>query len=461
MPLSQILQSSRTSPPFNLRFTNEIGSQGGTDVVYALTNRPGANDVLGRATVDTDGIVNISRAAQPFMPWDVETWGENMAHEWTFTLEREIMKNTAVRASYIGNAGRGLEQRWRWNDPETIWNYQARTGEVAPQNADLRRANRDWTSGCCNAPVRRNGYSNSHALQAEIERRYSNGLAFQGFYTFSRVLTTTDTGGYNFGSNNINSSGSGTAFAVPEPQVILGAPQLTEDQRLRLGYANSDAVPAHRIRWNGIYELPFGRGKKFGSGAGGVLNQLIGGWQVAFIGEWRSGLWTGVGSGLYLFGDPSINEEDRLEMNILGRRQRLWFRGDFDPTLATDVDQSRLQQLIPVDRTQRVLRPLGENFDNRVQQTLANGQTVLTNVNENLNWNARNFFRGPGSWNQDVSLYKYFNFTENVRTRFTADFFNAFNHPVDVAPNSTTGLQDLSTQANDPRIIQLSVRLEW
>ena len=282
------------------------------------------------------------------------------------------------------------------------------------------------------------------------------GLAFQGFYTFSRVLTTTDTGGFNFGSSNINSSGSGTAFAVPEPQVILGAPQLTEDERLRLGYANSGAVPAHRIRWNGIYELPFGRGRRFGGNSGGVLNHLIAGWQVAFIGEWRSGLWTGVNSGLYLFGDPTLDADERVEMNIFGRRQRLWFRGDFDPTLASDVDQARLQQLVPSNRTQRVLRPLGSNFDNRLPQTLANGD-----VNENLSWNARNFFRGPGSWNQDLSLYKYFNITETVRTRFTADFFNAFNHPVDVAPNSSTGLQDLSTQANEPRIIQFSLRVEW
>ncbi|MGH9630531.1 MAG: TonB-dependent receptor domain-containing protein, partial [Bryobacteraceae bacterium] len=461
MPLSQILQSSRTSPPLNLRFTNEIASQNGTNVVYALTSRPGPNDVLGSAAVDTEGIVDISRSAQPFMPWDIETWGENMAHEWTFTLERQLMQNTSVRASYIGNAGRGLEQRWRWNDPETIWNYQARTGELAPQNQDLRRANRNWTSGCCNAPVRRNGYSNSHVLQGEIERRFSNGLAFQGFYTFSRVLTTTDTGGFNFGSSNINNSGSDSAFAVPEPQVILGAPQLTEDERLRLGYANSDAVPAHRIRWNGIYELPFGRGKKFAGGAGGALNHLIGGWQVAFIGDWRSGLWRGVNSAVYLSGDPTLDADERLEMNILGRHQRLWFRGDFDPTLATNVDQAALQQLIPLDRTQRVLRPLGANFDNRVPQTLSSGETVLTNINENLNWNARNFYRGPGSWNQDLSLYKYFTITESIRARFTADFFNAFNHPVDELPNTTTGLQDLSTQDNDPRIIQLSVRLEW
>ena len=461
MPLSQILQSARTNPPLNLRFTNEIGSHQGVDPTWALSHAPAPDEFLGKAVVNTQGIVNLSRAAQPFMPWDVNTWSDNMAQEWAFTIERELMRDTALRMSYIGNRGSNLEQRWRWNDPETVWNYQARTGLQAPSNADLRRANPNWTSGCCNSPVRHNGYSNTTSLQAEVERRYSKGLAFQWFYTFSRAMTTSDTGGYNFGSNNINSSGSGTAFAVPEPQVILGQPQLTESQRLRLGYANSDAVPAHRIRWNGIYDLPFGRGKKFGSGAGGALNHIIGGWQIAFIGDWRSGLWMGVSSGAYLFGDPSIPSDQRPEVYIFGHPQRLWFRGYFDPRLAATADQAKLQALVPADPGQRVLRPLGPNFDNRLPQTLANGAVVQTNVNENLSWNARNFFRGPGSWNQDLSVFKNIQITERLRTRLTADFFNALNHPVDANPNATTGLQDLSTQVNSPRIIQFSLRVEW
>ena len=125
------------------------------------------------------------------------------------------------------------------------------------------------------------------------------------------------------------------------------------------------------------------------------------------------------------------------------------------------MDQAKLQQLIPVDRSQRVLRPLGANFDNKLPQVLSNGTVVATSLGDIVNWNARNFFRGPGSWNQDLSLFKNISITERIRTRLTADFFNALNHPVDVPPNSSTGLQDLSTQANAPRIIQFSLRVEW
>lgn len=461
MPLSQILQSSRSNPPLNLRFTNDLGSQNGANYNYALKSAPAANDFVGKATVATDSIVGISSNAQGIMPWDVHTWSDNKAQEWNFTVERELMKETALRLSYIGNHGSNLEQRWRWNDPESEWNYQARTGELRPTRTDLRRPNPDWTSGCCSAPIRHNGFSNTHSAQVELERRYSNGLSFQWFYAYSHSMTTSDTGGFSSGSSNINSSASGSAFAVPENILIIGAPNLTADQRLRLGYANSTEVPAHRIRWNGLYDLPFGKGRKYGNSATGLVNHLIGGWQVAFIGDWRSGYWSGVSSSRYLFGDPTLDADQRLVMNIFDLRQRMWFAGDFNPALASNVDQGKLQQLVPLDRSRRVLRPVGDNFDNRIPQQLADGSVRYTSITDMLNWNARNFFRGPGAWNQDLSLFKNIYITERVKTRITADFFNFLNHPVDMAPDSTTGLQDLSQQPNDPRIIQFSLRVEF
>jgi hypothetical protein len=462
MPLSQILQSSRVNPPLNLRFQNDLSTLNRTNFNYALKSSPAPNNYIGQATVDITGDQSATLAgAQGFMPWDIHTWSDNQAQEWTFTIERELMKETALRLSYIGNHGSNLEQRWRWNDPESEFNYQARTGEARPSNTDLRRINPNWDSGCCNAPVRHNGYSNTNSLQAEVERRFNNGLAFQWFYTYAHAMTTSDTGGFNFGSSGINSSSSGSAFAVPENILIMGEPNLTDSQRLRLGYANSTEIPAHHIRWNGIYDLPFGKGKHFGRNASGPLNLAIGGWQIAFIGEWRCGYWSGVSSSRYLFGDPSIPADQRLVMNIFGREQRLWFKGYFDPTQATGVDMTKLEQLVPADPFQRVLRPVGPGLDNRIPQTLADGTVRMTTIADMVNWNARNFFRGPGAFNEDMSIFKNIPIRERFKLRLTGDFFNAFNHPTDLAPDPGTGLQDLSRQANDPRIIQFSARIEW
>jgi hypothetical protein len=395
------------------------------------------------------------------MPWDIHNWSDNMAQEWTFTMERELMKDTALHLTYIGNHGSNLEQRWRWNDAESEFNYQARTGLIRPSLPDLRRVNPNWDSGCCNAPIKHNGYSNTNTLQAELERRYSKGLAFQWFYAYTHAMTTSDTGGFSYGGSGINSSGSGSAFAVPEVGLIQGEPSLTDAQRLRLGYANSDSVPSHRVRWNGIYDLPFGKGKTFGKGAPRALDAVIGGWQIAFIGNWGSGNWMGVSSGKYLFGDPQISADQRISLNIFGKNQILWFKGDFDPTQAKNVDMAKLTALVPVDRSQRALRPVGDAFDNRVAQKLADGTVRLTSVADMISWNARNFMRGPGAFGQDMSLFKNIRLRESMKVRFTADFFNVFNHPINMTPNNGTGLQDMSLQSNDPRIIQLTARFEF
>jgi len=170
-----------------------------------------------------------------------------------------------------------------------------------------------------------------------------------------------------------------------------------------------------------------------------------------------------VPSSEFIAKNPALSGDQRMTMNIFGKSQQLWFAGDFDPTQASNVNSSALQTLVPVDRGQRAIHPIGPNFDNRVPQTLANGTVVLTTITDNVSWNARNFMLGPGSWNQDLSLFKYFTITERVRFRLSGDFFNSLNHPNATAQllNRTTGLLDISRQSNDARIIQLGARLEW
>jgi len=464
MPLAQILASSRTNPPLNLRFQTDYSNLNGAVPFYSISHVPGPNDYIGKAIVDIEHPSNsISSSAQAFMPFDIHHWADDTMMNWTITIEREIMKNTGLRLSYIGAHGYNLEQRWRWNDPESQWNYQARTGLATSGDqaaTDARRVNPNWDSGCCQAPIQHNGFLNSSSIQANIERRFSNGLAFQWFYTYIHAMTTNDTGGFDYGGSSVNSTGS-RGYAVPETILILGEPSLTDSQRLHFGYTNSSLVPPHRFRWNGIYELPFGRGKRFASGVSKAMNQAVGGWQLAFIGTWQSGNWSNVSNSEYLFGNPVLSPDQRLTMNIFGRNQELWFRGDFDPTQATNVDLAKLEALVPVDRAQRMLRPLGPGFDNRLPEKLADGTIRLTTISDMLSWNPRNFFLGPHSWNEDLSIFKYFDITEKMKMRFTADFFNVFNHPNNLLPNATTGLQDLSQQTNAPRIIQFSLRLEW
>jgi outer membrane receptor protein involved in Fe transport len=454
MPLSQILQTMRLNPPLNLRYENNIGLLDGT-ATYAVRRLPLPQFSIGQASIDTEGIVQIPLAAQGGLLLDGRNWSDARMRSWHVTLEREILRDTAIRLSYTGQYSSDLEQRYSINSREGEYNWVRRTRQNPPGNRELMRLNRDWAL----AAVNRTGISNTNSLQAEIERRYSNGIAFQAFYTFTRALTTSDAGGFSAGGSAINDTFGNNQ--VPERIQLLDAPDVSYEQLRRLVYYNSASIPAHRVRYNAVIALPFGPGKKWASNLRGAARHLIGGWEIATIGEWRGGLWSSVAANRYLFGDPTLSGDQRLLLTFAGRPQRLWFRGDFDPRQATNVDQNTLQQLVPVDRGQRVLRPVGHLFDNRIPLPLADGTTRLTTIEDLVNWNARNFYRGPGLWNLDTSVYKNFAIRESLRLQLSVDFFNVTNSPMDAAPNTTTGLQDLSTQVNDPRIIQLRARFSW
>jgi hypothetical protein len=459
MPLSQILQTSRTQPPLNLRFENIVSEFDGSGT-YSLRSVPTSQFFAPNIGVNTNGIVSLPSSARGGFAWDGRNWKDGRAQSWHFTLEGEVMSNTALRLSYIGDHGRDLEQRVSLNSLEPQFNFISRTG-LAPATGTAgdaqRRQNKDWSFG--NGYITRSGYSNTHSAQIEIERRYSKGFGFQWFYTYARSLTTSDQGGFTSGNQGINDGGSGGR--VPERIELWGAPNRSFEELQRLTYYNSTNVPSHRIRYNGIFDLPFGHGKKFGNAVPGALNQVIGGWQVATIGDWRGGNWLSASAARYVFGDPTLSADQRPEMTIFGLRQRLWFRGDVDLRSATNVSGVDPVSLVPTDRSQRLVRPLGPGFDNRLPLVLANGTTRLTSITDMFNPSPRGFIIGPGAWNVDLALYKNFKFGESMNARFSADFFNFFNHPNDDNPNTTTGLQNLSRQSNSPRIIQFSLRFDW
>ena len=99
-----------------------------------------------------------------------------------------VTRNTSLRVSYLGNHGSNLEQRLAFSSAQSQLNYQMQTGLAAQTNADLRRPNPNW-SGIDIAHV---GYSNASSVQAEVQRRFSSGLAFQWFYTYNHTMTTSN-----------------------------------------------------------------------------------------------------------------------------------------------------------------------------------------------------------------------------------------------------------------------------
>jgi len=476
-PLNLLLQSARSTPPLNLRYQNygefnpnvpATSSGSGANSAYfgyyPLLAIPASSDYMPPATVNTAVGVPPNTTGNNATTWDARNWNDSRDQTWNLTIERELPYKTSLRVSYIGTYGQNLLQNYAVNDAEPNYNYAVRTGLIPPPSVDLQGIP-EWSVIGNN----HTGYSHDHSFQAEVHRTFSRGLSFQAFYTFTRQLGTDDPSGASLSSTSVN-GGSGNGLrnnggggaAVPENFEILGEPNLSYAQRERLVYFNSTTIPPHNVTFNGVYDLPFGKGKYFGRNASTALDYFIGGWQVATIGVWNSGLWMGAATNLVQPGSIRIPANQRPIIQIPGSTHtyREWFAGDFTSAGATAVSGSIVAP---------VARLAGPNcsgaYNGHLAVNLADGTCYNAPFSGFYNPAPRNNIIGPGAWNDDLSIYKHFRIAERVDLRFAADFFNALNHPNDPPPNATSGLQDLNanqaTALNGPRQIQLSLRLEF
>jgi hypothetical protein len=121
---------------------------------------------------DPKSVLGITRGSASVFNFDPHQ-PTSRAHDWNFTLEKEVMENTVVRAAYIGNAGRNLDQRRAFNSsmPALIWylttGLPTPTGEYS--SVALRPYDQTVYGGL--DIYQKSGYSNYHGWQLEFERR--------------------------------------------------------------------------------------------------------------------------------------------------------------------------------------------------------------------------------------------------------------------------------------------------
>ena len=210
------------------------------------------------------------------------------AHQWNLTLEGEVMKDTVARVGLVGTAGRNNESVQRYNaNPISNYVWYKTSGQPLPtgfyQNT-VRRAIDQTTFGDISIYTKL-GYSNYTGVQLELERRFSRGMAFQLFYLMSNSAST----------GNVASQGGGFAtYQNDQPEIFLpgAVPQDPADRLRFYRYQRDPDIPKHRVRWNYLYDLPLGRGKKFAGNIGSNLNRLVGGWQIAGYGTTASRYWS-------------------------------------------------------------------------------------------------------------------------------------------------------------------------
>lgn len=269
-----------------------------------------------------------------------------------------------------------------------------------------------------------------NALQVRVEKRFSAGLQALMTYTHSKSLDDASTSG----SNEYLSSGALTGFAVP------ATIQDPNNLHLQRSYSNFDIPDVFQISW--VYQLPFGKGKMYGSHWNGIVDGFLGGWQLNGSYRWDDGtpLILGLSGGTSA---PTYNQGPNYPT-------QLQIAGNYGNTL------------------QYFTNAAGAAAPATTTYTTASGATCYTdpwypcqyadgNAPRTLN------VRAPGTNNWTASLFKDFPlWNESSKLEFGIEGFNIFNHVQFAPPALTVGQANfgiITTQANQPRIFQLRAKL--
>jgi hypothetical protein len=304
-------------------------------------------------------------------------------------------------------------------------------------------------------------------VQFEVERRYSKGVGFQLFYVMTNAFTA---GGHNW-SDILPPTNTFMPGIVPE----------NFEERVRfLRYQRDTTIPKHRVRWNWVADLPFGKGKFIGRDAGSWTNRLIGGWQLAGMGSVNSnyfalptGIWP-TGEKIEQYGYKYPIDDCRSGRCYPGY---LWWNGYIPANQINSVDANgKPTGVMGVPSSYKpaaqYLNPWPANPDrndpmysfygtNTVWVPMKDGSQQRTTFDPGDHPWRNQSLPGVRRWGMDASLFKSIPITESVRVRFNADFFNVFNAPGNPNSIGSDGILSTRTSGTGSRELQLSLRLMW
>jgi len=256
------------------------------------------------------------------------------------------------------------------------------------------------------------GTASYHAMNVSVLKRATRGLTFKANYSFSKAL--------DLNSAILAPSGENEPTNLVSPF----------NRNLNKGVAAYN--PAHQFNTNFSYQLPFGSGQRFGGGASGWMNRLIGGWQ-----------WNGIATAQTGFPfTPTIGFNNS---------------GTGEGTQPTDVADRNPNFKGPV-----ILGTVDHWFDPRAFSMPIAG--TFGNA-------GRSAYRGPNLFNVDTSLFKRIPLRESVTLQFRAEAFNVLNRANFAFPNSVVfqgnsanysyseSAGQITNTATTARLIQFALKL--
>jgi hypothetical protein len=322
-----------------------------------------------------------------------------MVQNWLLSFQRQITSSTVLEVAYNGNHTTRL-----------------------PIIADYNQANPNLPGASLGVQARRPiqgfgpitwvdpaGSNNYNGLSVRAEHRTTNGLYFLNSFTWSKALGDSE-----------QALEAYPGYTVANPQNIHNLAGEKGPSSFDVTLVNVSSV---------VYQLPFGKGRKFATGLNPVTEALFGGWEINAIDSAHTG--------------SAINV-------------------NYGPAAANDVTGS-----IADYRGLAVLRPnvSGTSVDQRkgaLVNTYFAGYTFATPPASAPFGNAgRNAFRAPGLWQLDTGINKSFVVREGIRLQFRSEFFNILNKTNFAPPTATTTSAAFGTirATYSPRQIQFALKL--
>jgi len=337
--------------------------------------------------------------------------------QWNFTIQRHLTNNMMIEVAYAGNKGthNELAQGDVGQLPPQLLRPENRLNDLVDnpffglidpasplgqkqvlRGRLLRGPYAEFTSVGPGSPAW--GNSNYNALQTRFERRFGGGTSLGVAYTWSKSMADSSDGIWN------DSQGTLRNWYCRSCERSL----------------SSYDVP-HRFVYNFNYELPFGRGKRFGTSMHWLADALVGGWQT-------NGILT-IASGQPLIFSQTTNNSYSF--------------GGYQRPDATGVD-ARISD-----------RSIDRWFDTR-QFTVAKDYTFgnLARTHPNLR---KDFTRSV-----DFSMFKNIRFSERFNLQVRGEAFNLSNTPIFSAPNTNVesgAFGTITGQDNPARQVQIGLKL--
>jgi hypothetical protein len=336
--------------------------------------------------IPTDGIIRNPPINQQYNAINMK-FKNPYVQSWNFAVQRQLPGNFVLDTTYVGSHGVSQVVNYNLNAPNSFAAI-GQGNDGIPQYPSLRR-----TAG---VNLLFAGFSTSyHALQVKLDRRFAGSLGVTTAYTW----------------------GKGMGFQTGDD----GGPRWYID--FRRNYSRNDFDRTHTFVQSYVYDLPFGKGKRWLSS--GIASTIIGGWRM-------NGILT------LMTGTPLTITASGAGLNT--------------PSNTQTADQvAEVQKLHGIN-------------------TIANGgsewfsrSSFANPVGQKFGSSGRNIFDGPGFFNLDASLFKTFSITERFKLELRGEAFSVTNTPQFNNPGTTLGNSDFGfvTGAGGSRALQLGLKLNF